>query len=160
MEIGEQRKLKAAIQARQEIAEVIAMLDRHDPDIELDGGYPINHAMNYNRNEIVRYLVERGADVNAKQDGHYTPLMSAAEGGNADMVALLLQHGADINATDKHGNTAFWKAVHGTHLEVVKLLVEAGADPFVLYRDVETMYDAAKGMGLDDIAAYFDTLRE
>ena len=56
--------------------------------------------------DIVRLLLERGADSNARQHMGYTPLMGAAGGGSSEMVDLLLQHGADSGAVSDDGKTA------------------------------------------------------
>lgn len=65
MEIELQRKLKSAIQTGKDISQVIKTLDEYDTEIDLVGGTPINHAVNYNRNEIFKYLIARNANVNA-----------------------------------------------------------------------------------------------
>ena len=46
--------------------------------------------------ECVNSLVGTGADVNAKDKKQYTPLHSAAAGGQAHTVKLLLELGADV----------------------------------------------------------------
>lgn len=130
MEIELQRKLGAMIRADKDINNVIKTLDEYPTEINLVDGTPLNHAINRGRNEIVKYLVERGANVNALYEGHYSPLMSAVGNNNLEMVKLLLENGADLNLKDKHGNDALWKAVFNYNLEIVRILVEAGADPF------------------------------
>ena len=47
----------------------------------------------------MKLLIERGADVNAKDSEHaQTALMWAVLENHADVIKLLLAHGADINA--------------------------------------------------------------
>ena len=46
------------------------------------------------RLEIVKYLVEHGADVNAKTENGVTVLMSATYNNNSEMVKFLVEHGA------------------------------------------------------------------
>jgi ankyrin repeat protein len=55
--------------------------------------------------ETMRLLLERGADVNAKQQLDYTPLHGAASRGDIEMARLLLAHGADRNAKGADGKT-------------------------------------------------------
>jgi ankyrin repeat protein len=80
---------------------------------------------------VVRLLVNRGADVNAKKDddhGEETALMGAAEGGHEAVVRLLVDHGADVNARRsdyyRRGETALMGAAKKGHMAVVWLLAE------------------------------------
>lgn len=50
--------------------------------------------------EIVKLLLERGADVNARGNGGRTALHYAIEHHHPDVVQLLVSHGADINVVD------------------------------------------------------------
>lgn len=67
-------------------------------------------------------LVERGADVNAKDAGTYTPLHIAAENGLIDVVKALLARGADRLAVDREGKTPFARAASRNRVEVMDLL--------------------------------------
>jgi ankyrin repeat protein len=44
--------------------------------------------------EVARFLLDHGADVDAKDPNGYTPLFSAVSQGNLDLVEMLLQYGA------------------------------------------------------------------
>jgi ankyrin repeat protein len=67
-------------------------------------------------------LLERGADVNAKNTKALTPLHAAAMAGDKEMVALLIANGADINARSEDGWTPLHLASQKQHPEVVELL--------------------------------------
>jgi ankyrin repeat protein len=56
--------------------------------------------------DIAKILIQRGADVNAKDRTGITALMVAASHNNAPMIGLLLQSGADASATNDQGQTA------------------------------------------------------
>ena len=66
-----------------------------------------NQATSAERLQIIDSLIKAGADVNAKNDKDKTPLISAAQKGNAETVNLLLDAGADAKAKDNSGKTAF-----------------------------------------------------
>ena len=83
--------------------------------------------------EIIKYLVENGADINIKYNNGSTVLMKASKSGNYEIVKLLIENGADINDKDNDGNTALMSAFSGNYfsrdrLEIVKYLIKSGAD--------------------------------
>jgi ankyrin repeat protein len=67
---------------------------------------PLHAAVAAKSTEVVRLLLERGVDVNARQQVGYTPLMGAASSGREDLVELLLGHGADPALVAEDGRTA------------------------------------------------------
>jgi len=58
-------------------------------------GYtPLFWAILYGETDIVKFLAEKGADVNAVAEGEKTPLSIASEAGSEDIVEILKSHGA------------------------------------------------------------------
>ena len=47
--------------------------------------------------DLVKLLLENGADVNVRDDDGNTPLTNALSNGDKEMMKLLLKYGADIN---------------------------------------------------------------
>ncbi len=87
-----------------------ALLDA-GPDIEAEsrnemGARPLHSAVAGRQLDVSRLLVERGADVNARQLGSYVPLLEAAQHGDAELVELLLGAGADRGVRLDDGRTA------------------------------------------------------
>jgi ankyrin repeat protein len=78
--------------------------------------------------EVVKTLLEAGADVNAKDKSGIAALIRASLGGYTEIVKILLEAGADVNAKAKSGITALIRASEDGHIETLKALVEAGAD--------------------------------
>lgn len=78
---------------------------------------------------IVKVLLEKGAEVNAKVGRYYrTALSLAAENGHDSVVKLLLDKGAKINSEDgRYHRTALSFAAENGHNSVVKLLLDKGA---------------------------------
>jgi uncharacterized protein len=81
--------------------------------------------------EVIRALLQKGANVDARDRVGYTPLIRAAQAGHAEALKLLLEKGADPNAKQSAGLTALMEAAGAGHANVVRLLVERGANPDV-----------------------------
>jgi len=77
--------------------------------------------------EKAQALLERGADVNARNNECVTALMAAAAEGHTDTVQALLEKGADVNAKNNDGKTALMRAKEKGHKEIVRMLKEVGA---------------------------------
>jgi ankyrin repeat protein len=75
--------------------------------------------------EVVRMIIETGADVNALDDGDRTPLMKASSSGHADVFMLLIEAGANAFHKSCFGNTAF---IVSCSLDISIFLFDAGAD--------------------------------
>ena len=102
-------------------------------DLVLEAGCPMGPALNgavFTQNEaIVKKLLKLGANVNERNEQFgYTPLSTAAEGGNAAIVKSLIKAGADLECRDSVGQTPLWTAVSSGHTAVTKALLDAGAD--------------------------------
>jgi ankyrin repeat protein len=74
---------------------------------------------------LVRFLLDRGADVNATHQYNRSALYDAAFEGHVQVVRLLLERGAKINAKTEEGNTALHAGLENS--DVVKILLEKGA---------------------------------
>ena len=66
---------------------------------------PLIRAIQLDQPEIAAALLDRGADVNARNAAGTPALMLAAQQGQAALVKRLLDLGADVHATDRRGNT-------------------------------------------------------
>lgn len=94
-----------------------------------NGRSPLYWAVFNGEKELVKLLVEKGADVNAR-GGPYrcTPLYWAAFYGDIDTAELLIANGADFMARDGDGETPLHYAAWNGQLEMVEFLIEKGAD--------------------------------
>jgi ankyrin repeat protein len=96
--------------------------------------------------EIVRFLLDHGADVMARQEDGDTALHAAVRGGNKDMVSLLLEMGVNINEKGWYEETAFSRALASQRDDFAIFLLEKGADLEMHIDDPEHMalFEAAK----------------
>jgi ankyrin repeat protein len=72
--------------------------------------------------EVVKWLLENGADANYRYGAGYSPLLTAAANGHLAIVKLLLSHGADRNATTNDGKSAAQLAADRNHPELAEFL--------------------------------------
>lgn len=80
---------------------------------------------------LVRLLLEEGADVNARENivGYRSTLIMASFRGNVEIAQLLLEKGADVNAhAGGFYDTALIAASCRWNLDMVQLLINYGAD--------------------------------
>ena len=80
--------------------------------------------------EILRSLLNNGADVNARSVDNETPLMVASQSSDVETVTLLIEQGAYVDLQDEKYNTALHNAVSSNTEEIVGTLLNAGASNF------------------------------
>ena len=123
---------------------------------------------------VVKVLLDNGADPNAKDDNSFTPLHAAVRDNDygedhgtkvrgADIVKVLLAHGANPNAqlhqekptiktateVNLEGATPLVIAAEVNNLEAIKALVAAGADPKIATKGGTTALILSSGAGTD-----------
>ncbi|XP_062377567.1 ankyrin repeat and SAM domain-containing protein 6-like [Sardina pilchardus] len=76
---------------------------------------------------LVRFLLRKGASADSRNNYGWTPLMQAARFGHLTVALILLEHGADVNAHNRVGASVLSMAARGGHCHVAKLLLESGA---------------------------------
>jgi hypothetical protein len=76
----------------------------------------------------VRFLIEKGADVNARDSGGFTPLDTAARNRSASLVEVLIDAGANPNQPDADGFFPLLHAINRNHVPTVEMLAKKGAD--------------------------------
>ena len=85
--------------------------------------------------DAARFLLERGADINAKRDDLWTPLHLAFHAGKFEAARMLLEHNANANARNDDGQVPLhllsrWEPQQdeGDGSDVAKQLLERGAN--------------------------------
>lgn len=92
------------------------------------GTISLHYAVTIARADLVTDLVQRGTDMEARDDLGYSPMVLAAFKGRTLSLRILLGAGANARAQDRKRNTALMFAAQSGDLEAIKLLLAAGAD--------------------------------
>jgi len=125
---------------------LLAMWSYNSPDDDID---------------TIRFFLERGADVDAVDEYHFTLLQVASYYGSVEVARLLLQHDANINARNWEGQTPLHAAlvnikdkIGGHCFDAIQLLLDNGADVDALDDDhstplhVASKYDSVRATRL------------
>jgi ankyrin repeat protein len=121
----------------------------------LDGFTALHFAAFFNRPEIARELIRRGADVEAvaRNPMKVTPLHSAAAAGSLEIVRLFLEQGAAPDAPQRGGWTALHAAAQNGDVEMVRQLIQHRADTQARNDEGKSPADIAAEKGHVEIAA-------
>jgi hypothetical protein len=112
---------------------------------------PLHLAVQYGNVEVAKLLLVNKADVEAKANGGWTPLLNAVFGGNKAAVELLLEHQADVNVKEEAGRTPLHVAAENGYTEIAKVLLAHKAEIDARNGDGMTPLHVAAALGYKDI---------
>jgi uncharacterized protein len=114
----------AAVFGYLEIARYLAAqgADINAPATNGSGYNALTGAVANGHTEIVKWLLETGADPNYRYGPGYSPLLTAAANGHLEIVKLVLAHGADLRAVTNDGRSALALASERNHPAVAEHL--------------------------------------
>ena len=120
-----------------------------------DGLTLLGFAAHFGQGEVVKLLLENGADVNAVSHSRvsYIPSNTALHAAIAgerslEVIQLLLAHGAKPTIMDSNGHTSLHVAAfHKDSTSIIGLLLEHGADVNAKSEDGVYAIDLAKEQG-------------
>ncbi|XP_032872608.1 ankyrin repeat and SAM domain-containing protein 6 isoform X2 [Amblyraja radiata] len=92
-----------------------------------DGNSALQFAAGNGHEQLVRFLLMKGASVDSRNHYGWTPLMQAGRFGHLNVAQVLLENGADANAANKLGAGVLTAAARGGHPGLARALLESGA---------------------------------
>ncbi|MES0491541.1 MAG: ankyrin repeat domain-containing protein [Leptospirales bacterium] len=101
--------------------------DVRDASKQSEGETALFKAIMCGEIELIKLLLESGADINAVDEAGETPLFTAIMVGYSDIVHYLIQHGAHVNQRSKKGFLPTLIAADRGHLAILKNLHRNGA---------------------------------
>ncbi|WP_061217713.1 ankyrin repeat domain-containing protein [Leptospira weilii] len=110
------------------------------------GMTPLSFAVEYDRLEVVRVLIEYFADPNLSDEKTgLTPLIhSILKDFSSAMISTLIEGGAELDQRDRNGMSSLHHCVSEGKLESLSFLLEKGADPNIRDLDGVTCINLAK----------------
>lgn len=102
--------------------------DVNTPESLAHARRPLHLALSVHNYDMMEFLLQKGADVDASDGCKITPLQLACFMGDEPAVEILLSAGASVTLTDSVGRTAFHRAVEAQHYDIADLLLLKGAD--------------------------------
>lgn len=119
-----------------------------ETDNGLAGNSPLMEAASTffatNRGDMVRLLIQRGADINQQDADGRTALMLALGYSDIDVIETLIKAGVDLDIQDNEGNTALMMAEFGKSIKVANILKQVGASQKGL-KEVELLQAVDRG---------------
>jgi len=124
-----------------------------------DGFTPLGLACYFGHEELARFLILKGADVNlaSKNGFNVFPIHSAVAANNINITKMLLDNGAYPNVCQKAGLAPLHTAAQLGNIELIILLLEHGAEVGLRMEGGKLPADLAAEKGFNEIA---EILRE
>jgi len=95
--------------------------------LNIDGKTTSGERPSTRNKEIIKFVIENGGDINAKDNWGAGYLCTALEMNDLELAAFLIRYKADVNSSCSHWETVLMEAIDKGNLEFVQFLVESNA---------------------------------
>ncbi|XP_077362134.1 histone-lysine N-methyltransferase EHMT2 isoform X2 [Festucalex cinctus] len=135
----------AAKQGNLEIVNILLETGQVDVNSQDNGGWtPIIWAAEHKHVEVIKVLLNRGADVTINDKELNVCLHWAAYAGNVDIAEMVLNAGCSLASVNVHGDTPLHIAAREGYLDCVTLFLSRGADIDTINREGDTPLTLAR----------------
>ncbi|KAN0134150.1 Ankyrin repeat-containing domain protein [Lactarius tabidus] len=86
----------------------------------------------------IKRLLDRGANVNERDEYLHTPLFEASSAGKLEIARTLINYGGDVNCRSIIGWSPLHIAALSGHIDIARLLLDNGADMNAAQRNYQT----------------------
>ena len=107
--------------------EIVKLLQAYGGEMNHSGWTPLHYCAWGGHDDICRFLLEKGAKIDARSANGTTPIMMAARQGHLETVKMLLANSANANLKNEAGATALTWALKEGKEAVAELLRKSGA---------------------------------
>lgn len=112
-----------------------------------DNWTALAHAVNGGHQDVVRQLLDAGAEVETTAEGGLSPFSQAVAEGHTEIMEMLWRHGANIDKRDDDGDTPLHVAISSENGEAVRLLLQWGASLHIRDSESQTAVVLAESSG-------------
>jgi ankyrin repeat protein len=117
-------------------------------------------ACGYAGEEMISFLLERGANINALLNNRQSPLHWAVASNILEKVKLLVVSGADIDIKDDAGQTPLYLAVSRNYINISQSLIDYGADIKTKDNEGTTLVEIANRKQHKELEIFLQTLMD
>jgi len=137
------------------LKKVLKTLDEMDINKEYNDDILLVYASKHGYIDIMKLLIEKGAEVNIEDADGMTPLYWAAINNNAHITKFLIEDkGAEVDYEGINSTTALIEASKHGYIDIVKLLIANGANINIKASVSKTPLHYAVNIGYMDIAEF------
>ena len=105
------------------------------------------------RINIMKLLIENGANINYTDENGFNPLNIAIESGDMELTKFLITNGANVNSLIQDGVSLIGYAIAQNNMDLLQILIENGANVNYTNGDswADTPLKTASRLGLDNV---------
>lgn len=151
---------------RGDIVALRAALQRHPDQLDATASFkvdkrrsmmpPLMWAVRGGNLQAIQLLIERGANVNAKDEFGTTALWLAVDGKSGQIADLLLHANADPNAVTTFGSSSLVCAVRRGDIPMATKLLDAGANPNAPLLKSTPLFEAVEAGQVESLRLLLD----